>query len=115
MSLKKVQEQVDEWIHTIGVRYYDPLTNAAILSEETGEVTGLLARIYGEQSFKEASITEEVAKQRLGEELADVLFVVACLANQTGIDLDNAFTKKMEKRTKRDKTRHINNPKLYGK
>jgi len=113
-TLKELQKEVDEWIVTLGVRYFNPVTNAAILAEETGEVTGILARMYGEQSFKE-DLEEEEKKEKLADELADVLFVLTCLANQTGIDLEQAFDRKMLKRTQRDKFRHKNNPKLDGK
>ncbi len=112
-SIKKLQQEVDDWIKNHGVRYFNPVTNAAILAEETGEVTGLIARMYGEQSFKQPT-KEAEAKERLSEELADVLFVLSCLANQTGIDLEMAFDQKMLKRTQRDNQRHKNNPKLHG-
>jgi len=107
-TLRQAQETADTWIQTVGVRYFSELTNMAILSEEVGEVARIIARRYGEQSFKAGD--EE--KVDLGEELADVLFVVLCLANQTGIDLTEAFNKRMVKKTERDETRHINNPKL---
>lgn len=102
-----LQREVDEWIRTTGVRYFDPLTNMAMLSEEVGEVARIMARRYGEQSEKESDRGRD-----LGEELADVLFVVFCLANQTGTDLQAAWEKAMEKRTGRDAERHRNNPKL---
>lgn len=98
---------MDQWISTTGVRYFDPLTNTAMLAEETGEVARIMARRYGEQSEKESD-----RKKDLGEELADVLFVVLCLANQTGTDLQGAWAKAMEKRTHRDTDRHRDNPKL---
>ncbi len=98
---------MDQWISTTGVRYFDPLTNTAMLAEETGEVARIMARRYGEQSEKESD-----RRKDLGEELADVLFVVLCLANQTGTDLQGAWAKAMEKRTQRDTDRHRDNPKL---
>ena len=107
MEIKTLQEQVDNWIKTIGVRYFDELTNMAILTEEVGEVARIIARRYGEQSEKESDKNKD-----LGEELADVVFVVLCLANQTGIDLQEAFDKKMLKKTQRDHDRHHNNEKL---
>lgn len=107
MEIKTLQEQVDNWIKTIGVRYFDELTNMAILTEEVGEVARIIARRYGKQSEKESDKNKD-----LGEELADVLFVTLCLANQTGIDLQDAFDKKMQKKTERDQNRHQNNEKL---
>ncbi len=107
-SLSDCQRQVDEWIRTIGVRYFSELTNTAILMEEVGEVARLMARRYGEQSFKAGE--EEDAD--LGMEMADVFFVLVCLANQTGVDLQEAFERAMAKKTKRDRQRHANNPKL---
>ena len=107
MEIKTLQKQVDNWIKTIGVRYFDELTNMAILTEEVGEVARIIARRYGEQSEKESDKNKD-----LGEELADVLFVTLCLANQTGIDLQDAFDKKMKKNTERDQNRHQNNEKL---
>lgn len=98
---------VDHWIKTYGVRYFNELTNMAILTEEVGEVARLIARTYGEQSFKESDKHKD-----LGDEMADVLWVLICLANQTGIDLTDAFRKNIEKKTNRDKERHINNQKL---
>lgn len=112
MTLEEAQQEVDQWIKTIGVRYYNELTNTAVLTEEVGEVARLMARIYGEQSFKEP-ITSEEAKKRLAEEMADLLFVLICLANQTGVDLTAALTASLVKKTKRDKDRHQNNPKLH--
>lgn len=106
-SLEDVQRQVDEWIKTVGVRYFSELTNVAQLMEEVGEVARVISRTYGEQSFKKSD--EGV---RLDDELADVLFVLVCLANQTGIDLTAAFQRNMDKKTKRDRDRHQNNPKL---
>jgi len=107
MSLKKYQNQVDNWIKEHGVRYFNELTNMAQLTEEVGEVARIIARRYGEQSEKESDKDKD-----LGEELADVLFVVLCLANQTGVDLQAAFDRRMEKKTKRDHDRHHNNEKL---
>lgn len=111
MTLQEAQQQVDEWINTIGIRYYNELTNTAILMEEVGEVARLMARIYGEQSFKTPE-QEATAKSDLAEEMGDVLFVLLCLANQAGVDLGDSLTQIMQKRTKRDKERHANNPKL---
>ncbi len=107
MEITTLQNQVDEWIKTIGVRYFNELTNMAMLTEEVGEVARIIARRYGEQSEKESDKTKD-----LGEELADVLFVTLCLANQTGTDLQSAFDKKMKIKTDRDKDRHQNNEKL---
>ena len=107
LTLQEAQQLVDGWIKTIGVRYFSPLTNMAILTEEVGEVARLISRLYGEQSFKESD------KQRdLGDELADVLWVVLCLANQTGVDLTEALRRNIEKKTQRDAIRHASNPKL---
>ncbi|HEX6386210.1 MAG TPA: nucleotide pyrophosphohydrolase [Anaerolineae bacterium] len=107
MTLKECQEVVDEWIRTVGVRYYSELTNTAVLMEEVGEVARIMARQYGDQSFKKSD--EQVD---LADEMADVLFVLICLANQTGVDLTEAFEKNMAKKTGRDRERHANNPKL---
>ena len=107
MEISTLQNQVDEWIKTIGVRYFNELTNMAMLTEEVGEVARIIARRYGEQSEKESDKSKD-----LGEELADVLFVTLCLANQTGTDLQSAFDKKMKIKTDRDKDRHQNNEKL---
>ena len=107
MNLQNAQKTVDEWIKTHGVRYFNELTNMAQLTEEVGEVARIIARRYGEQSEKESDKNKD-----LGEELADVVFVVLCLANQTGIDLQAAFDKKMDVKTKRDHDRHHNNKKL---
>lgn len=107
MEITKLQQEVDEWIKNIGVRYFNELTNMAMLTEEVGEVARIIARRYGEQSEKESDKTKD-----LGEELADVLFVTLCLANQTGTDLQSAFYKKMKKKTERDFERHQNNQKL---
>lgn len=111
MTLQAAQATVDEWITTIGVRYYDELTNTAVLMEEVGEVARLMARIYGEQSFKNPA-DAEAAPAQLADELADVLFVLICLANQTGIDLTDALQKNLDKKTRRDSQRHQNNEKL---
>ena len=107
MTISQAQQTVDQWIKTTGVRYYNELTNMAILTEEVGEVARIMARKYGEQSFKESD-----KKYELGEELADVLFVVLCIANQTGVDLTAELAKNIDKKTQRDKERHKNNPKL---
>jgi NTP pyrophosphatase (non-canonical NTP hydrolase) len=107
MQIQDAQKAVDEWINKHGVRYFDELTNMAQLTEEVGEVARIIARRYGEQSEKESDKNKD-----LGEELADVVFVVLCLANQTGIDLQEAFDKKLNLKTKRDHNRHQNNPKL---
>ena len=107
MTIKDAQELVDKWITTTGVRYFNELTNTAILMEEVGEVARIMSRKYGEQSFKKSD--EQVD---LGEEMADVLFVLICLANQTGIDLTAALEKNMDKKSIRDADRHKNNPKL---
>ncbi len=111
MSIDQAQNTVDEWIRSIGIRYFSELTNTAILMEEVGEVARLMARIYGEQSFKtpEQALS---AKADLADELADVLFVTICLANQTGVNLSEALQKNLEKKTTRDAERHANNPKL---
>jgi NTP pyrophosphatase (non-canonical NTP hydrolase) len=106
ITLKQAQEIVDNWIKQYGVRYYNELTNMAILTEEVGEVARIIARKYGEQSPKPNENLD------LADELADVLFVLICIANQTNIDLTQAFIKNIEKKTNRDKLRHINNPKL---
>nr|WP_299346142.1 nucleotide pyrophosphohydrolase [Allomuricauda sp.] len=107
MDIKNAQKAVDDWIKNHGVRYFNELTNMAQLTEEVGEVARIIARRYGEQSEKESDKTKD-----LGEELADVLFVVLCLANQTGIDLQESFNKKLDIKTKRDHDRHQNNQKL---
>ena len=106
MTIKEAQEYVDAWIKRYGVRYFSELTNMAILTEEVGEVARIMARKYGDQSFKENE------KIDLGDELADVLWVLICIANQTGVDLTEALEKNLDKKTKRDNKRHINNPKL---
>lgn len=106
-GITEIQQEVDKWIKEVGVRYFNELTNMAQLTEEVGEVARIIARRYGEQSEKESDKSKD-----LGEELADVMFVVICLANQTGIDLQDAWDKKMAKKTNRDKDRHQNNEKL---
>ena len=111
MTLKTAQQTVDEWINTIGIRYYSELTNTAILTEEVGEVARLMSRLYGEQSFKRPEDAKRAPAQ-LADEMADVLFVLICLANQTGIDLTEALQRNLEKKTSRDKDRHANNEKL---
>lgn len=111
MSINEYQNSVDNWIKTIGVRYFSELTNMAILTEEVGEVSRLIARMYGEQSFKEPmSVTDQ--QNNLADELADVIWVVTCLANQTGINLQKALQKNIDKKTKRDIDRHQTNEKL---
>lgn len=107
MTLTDAQKQVDEWIRTVGVRYFSELTNTAILMEEVGEVARIMARAYGEQSFKESDKQKELA-----DELADVLFVLICLANQTGVNLEDALAKNLTKKTDRDADRHKQNDKL---
>ena len=107
MTIQEAQQKVDEWINTTGVRYFNELTNMAILTEEVGEVARIMARRYGEQSEKESDKNKD-----LGDELADVLWVVICLANQTGVNLTEAFHKNLEKKTQRDKGRHQQNEKL---
>ncbi len=107
MTIQEAQNEVDNWIKTIGVRYFSELTNMAILTEEVGELARIIARTYGDQSFKKSDLEKD-----MGDEMADVLWVLICLANQTGVNLSEAFKKNMEKKTKRDKDRHINNEKL---
>ncbi len=113
MTIAEAQKTVDDWITTIGVRYYCELTNTALLMEEVGEVARLTARLYGEQSFK---TTEQAAtaKEDLSDEMADVLFVLICLANQTGVDLTEALKQNLDKKTRRDAVRHATNEKLKG-
>ena len=111
ITIKKAQNLVDNWINSIGIRYYNELTNMAILTEEVGEVARLISRLYGEQSFKDSELADQ-APAALAEEMADVLFVLICLANQTGVDLSEALQQSIEKKTKRDKNRHANNEKL---
>ena len=107
MTIKEAQQEVDQWIKTVGVRYFSELTNMAILTEEVGELARIMARTYGDQSFKKSDLNKD-----LGYEMADVLWVLICLSNQTGIDLTDALKKNIEKKTNRDKDRHINNEKL---
>lgn len=109
ITINQAQEMVDEWIKTYGVRYFSELTNMACLTEEVGEMARVMSRLYGDQSFKEGE------KANLGEEIADVLWVLLCIANQTGVNVTEEFRKTMEKKTKRDSTRHKNNPKLQRK
>ncbi len=107
MTIKEAQQKVDKWIKEYGVRYFNELTNMALLTEEVGELARIIARRYGEQSFKPG---EE--NYNMEDEMADILFVLVCLANQTGVDLEKAFEKNLKKKTTRDKNRHINNKKL---
>jgi NTP pyrophosphatase (non-canonical NTP hydrolase) len=107
LTIKQAQSEVDQWIKTHGVRYFNELTNMAMLTEEVGELARIMARRYGEQSEKESD-----KEKNLGDEMADVLWVLICLANQTGVDLTQAFEKNLEKKTSRDKDRHKQNPKL---
>lgn len=106
ITIRKAQKMVDDWIKTYGVRYFSELTNMTVLTEEVGELARIMARKYGDQSFKEGE------KHDLGDEMADVLWVLMCLANQTGVDLTEALKKNIEKKTTRDKNRHIDNNKL---
>lgn len=107
MEIKEAQQLVDDWIKTIGVRYFNELTNMVLLTEEVGELARIIARKYGEQSFKESDLNRD-----MGDEMADVLFVLICLANQTGVDLTTALKRNLEKKTQRDHSRHKDNPKL---
>ncbi len=107
MEISALQQEVDRWIKEVGVRYFNELTNTAVLMEEVGELARIMARKYGEQSFKAGE-----DESKLADEMADVLFVLVCLANQTGVDLTDAMEKNMEKKTKRDADRHKNNPRL---
>lgn len=109
ITIEQAQRQVDEWIRTYGVRYFSELTNMALLTEEVGEMARIIARTYGEQSFKESD-----RQKNLADEMADVLWVLICLANQTGVNLTEAFARNIEKKTQRDNTRHLENPKLKG-
>lgn len=109
LTLKQAQRRVDDWIQTIGVRYFSELTNLAQLVEEVGELARILSRTHGEQSFKESDLAS-----RLDDEMADVLFVLICLANQTGVDLEEALLRNLRKKTERDSDRHRQNPKLGG-
>lgn len=113
MTIEEAQNSVDQWIKEYGVRYFSELTNMAVLTEEVGELARVISRRYGEQSWKKNdSRAEDNGKQALADEMADVLWVLICLANQTGVDLDKALLKNIEKKTSRDKNRHINNLKL---
>ena len=115
MTIQQAQADVDQWIKTVGVRYFNELTNLGILMEETGELSRLMVRKFGEQSFKETDappLSEEDGKRMLGDEMADVLWVLICLANQTGVDLTEALQKNFEKKNSRDATRHLENDKL---
>ena len=107
-TLTQYQREVDAWIRTVGIRYFSELTNTAVLMEEVGELARLMSRTYGDQSFKEGE------ERDLGMEMADVLFVLICLANQTGVDLEEAFERAMDKKTRRDRDRHANNPRLQS-
>lgn len=107
MTIQQAQQKIDEWIKTHGVRYFNELTNMAILTEEVGEVARIMSRRYGEQSEKESD-----KNKNLGDELADVMFVLMCIANQTGVDLEKALEENLQKKTNRDSDRHKNNPKL---
>ena len=108
VTIAEAQRMVDEWIHDYGVRYFSELTNMAVLTEEVGELARIMARKYGDQSFKAGEPSDPA------DEMADVLWVLLCLANQTGVDLTEAFRRNIEKKTQRDATRHINNPKLQN-
>lgn len=107
MTVQELQAEVDDWVRTVGVRYFSELTNLGILMEEVGEVARIMTRRYGDQSFKAGDASD------LADELADVLFVLTCIANQTGVDLTTAMRRNLEKKTQRDKDRHRNNPKLF--
>ena len=111
MTIKQAQDAVNEWIKSYGVRYFNELTNLAILTEEVGELARIMSRTYGEQSFKNTDL-----KKELPDEIADILWILLCIANQTGVDLTTAFQENIRKKTERDKMRHINNEKLqnYG-
>ena len=111
MTIKAWQKKIDNWIKTFGVRYFDPMTNTVVLMEEIGEFSRLMARKYGEQSFKNKE-DEGSVDDRIKEEIADVFFVLTCLANQMDIDIESALEANFDKKVERDKTRHINNPKL---
>lgn len=106
MEIKELQQRVDEWIHTYGVRYFSELTNMAVLTEEVGELARVMARRFGDQSFKAGE------KDNLADEIADVLWVLTCIANQTGVDLEQAMERNFQKKSERDKERHLHNPKL---
>ena len=110
MEISELQQRVDEWIKTYGVRYFGELTNMAVLTEEVGELARIMARRYGDQSAKSG---EECSEERMAEEMADIIWVVTCLANQTGVDLTAAIEASFAKKTSRDSTRHMQNPKLH--
>ncbi|HLF47648.1 MAG TPA: nucleotide pyrophosphohydrolase [Chitinophagaceae bacterium] len=115
MTLQQAQQDVDQWIKTVGVRYFSELTNMAILTEEVGELARHMSRQFGDQSYKTGSVpplSEEVKKEHMADEMADILFVLICLANQTGVNLADALKKNFEKKTMRDAERHRQNPKL---
>lgn len=111
MTIQNLQTEVDQWIKTIGVRYFSELTNMTILTEEVGELARIMSRTFGEQSWKE-TVTEEKQKEKMADEMADILWVLTCLANQTGVDLTQAIQKNIDKKTIRDEKRHKNNRKL---
>lgn len=111
MEIKKYQKEVDNWIKKYGVRYFNELTNMTLLTEETGELARLIARKYGEQSFKN-TVSNDKVKEKIADEMADILFVLTCMANQMDINLEKAIEDNLQKKTKRDKLRHTNNPKL---
>ncbi len=109
MTIEEAQKEVDQWIKTYGVRYFSELTNMAILTEEVGELARIMARTYGDQSFKKSELSANLA-----DEMADVLWVLLCMANQTGVAMEEAFRRNIEKKTLRDAERHLNNSKLHG-
>lgn len=111
MTIQNLQTEVDQWIKTIGVRYFSELTNMSILTEEVGELARVMSRMFGEQSWKKP-LTNDQQKEKLADEMADILWVLTCLANQTGVNLTQAIQNNMEKKTRRDQDRHINNKKL---
>lgn len=114
MKISEAQKQIDDWIQTYGVRYFDEMTNTVILAEELGEFSRLMARQYGEQSFKK-EVSSDSIKEQISDEMADMLFVIMCLANQMDIDLELSLKKNLDKKTKRDNKRHIENKKLKDK
>ena len=111
MKIDEWQTMVDEWIKKYGVRYFDPLTNMTLLMEEVGELSSIMARVHGEQSFKNP-FDATMGKERIADEIADIYFILTCIANQSGVDLHQALLENLNKKTKRDEQRHINNPKL---
>lgn len=113
MQIKEYQNQVHQWITTIGKNYFDPMTNTTLLMEEVGEFARIMARLYGQQSFKNPE-DEANAQQQLQDEICDMLFVITCLANQTGVDLESSILANFQKKSLRDKERHQNNPKIQG-